>query len=127
MKTFKFLLLAVAAIVCLSACSKSKDDSPASSVHKAKFRVEVSAGASIIGMTYGYDDQFKTQSTPSGTVWESAEVTIPAGARTVWMETSGQSPNASGTMKAQIYIDGVLKKEVTSSGIALVGSPRYNF
>ena len=130
MKTLKnYLLLgfALTFTVVLLSCSKKKDEQPSNSSHKVVFKVEASAGSNIIVANYGYDGKVTQVGSLSGTTWSSPEITVPAGTIVVAGGAGGNGANASSTIKMQIYVDGVLKKESTGSGVGLTVAVTHTF
>lgn len=128
-KTIKTLVLSVFAVMLftsLMSCKKDEDQ-PAKSSHKVVFKLEASAGSNITTVVYGYDTNATTATSLSGTSWTSPEITVPAGTMTLNIASGATGANASSTLKAQIYVDGVLKKEGTSSGTILSASASYQF
>lgn len=117
-------VLAVACIAFLVRCSKN--DTPAGKSKKLVFKAEASAGAAINLAVYGYDATLTTASSLSGTTWTSPEVTAPASASLASLTVNAIGVNAASTLKVQVYVNGVLKKEGTSSGTALSATAQYN-
>ncbi len=127
-KTFP-LALAFAAIF-VSSCSSDNTNTPGPSPatsHKVLFKAQVSAGSNIEQAVYGYDSDLTTATSLSGTTWQSPELTAPAGTVNAGITIDGVGADANATIKVQIYIDGVLKKEGTGSGSALVATAQYSF
>lgn len=128
-KTIKTIVLSVFGLMLftsLLSCKKD-DDQPAKASHKVVFKLEASAGSNITTVVYGYDANATTATSLSGTSWTSPEITVPAGTMTLNIASGATGANASSTLKAQIYVDGVLKKEGTSSGAILSASASYQF
>lgn len=114
------------AIVSFMACSKdNKNNSPATS-HKLVYKAEASAGSNINISVYGYDATLTTASALSGTTWTSPEITAPANSNVATIMVNAMGVNISSTLKVQIFVDGVLKKEGTSTGTALSATAQYN-
>ena len=68
----------------------------------------------------------------SGITWTSPEITktagIPKGSslqQTTFVDVKATGVNATSTLKVQIWIDGVLKKEVITTGQDLNAEARY--
>lgn len=123
------LIILVISIFSFVGCSRdSSDDAPpaTSTTHKVVFKAEVSAGSSISQATYGYDSSFTSASSLSGVTWSSPEITVPANTTAVSATVYAIGNSASSTIKTQIYVDGVLKKEATGSGEALIAHAAYN-
>lgn len=125
------VLLATMLMGFVSSCSKDDDDTPnvngAKKTHKVVFKAIASAGADIDGAVYGIDSNVTTATSLSGTTWSSPEVTSEAGAYNANVVVNAIGPNASSTLKVQIWVDGELKKEGTSSGQYLSASASYTF
>src|SRR5687767_14448557 len=112
-------LLFFPALLCMLAfagCS-GKDDNPAPSGHKIKYKVEVSSGSTIHTVIYmaasGENTTLANLSVPT---WESAEFNMPASTGAVSIAAVGTAANASATIKVQIFVDGVMKKESSATG-----------
>lgn len=118
-------LLFFPALLCMLAfagCS-GKDDNPAPSGHKIKYRAEVSSGSSLHTVVYmAASGQSTTLSNLTGTTWESAEFNMPASTGAVSIAGVGTAANASATIKVQIFVDGVMKKESTATGQTSFGA-----
>lgn len=107
-------------------CSKKNDDTPSGSSKKVVFKAEASVGSSVNLAVYGYDASLTTASSLSGTTWTSPEITVPASANVASITVNGMGSNASSTLKVQIFVNGELKKEGTSSGTALSAFAQFN-
>jgi hypothetical protein len=125
MKKYFFLTLAVLATLVFTSCSK-KDD-PAKSSHTIVFKAKTSSDAHVDTAIYGYDSKVTTASSLSGATWASPEVSVPAGATMANVVVNGIGTGASSTLKVEIYVDGQLKAEGTSSGEALSASASFKF
>lgn len=75
---------------------------------------------------YGYDATLTTVSGINSQSWTSPELTVPSGANVASIIANAAGANASSTLKVQVYVDGVLKKEGTSTGTALSATAQYN-
>ncbi|KMQ69464.1 hypothetical protein ACM39_04085 [Chryseobacterium sp. FH2] len=127
--TFVVLLTAML-IGFVSSCSNDDDDDNtpgAGKAHKVVFKAEASAGSNISVAVYGIDGDATSASSLSGTTWTSPEVTSESGAYSANVAVSATGANASSTLKVQIWVDGELKKEGTSSGQVLSASANYAF
>ena len=126
-----FLMLAAALIFgFVSSCSDDDDDDPvngAGETHKVVFKAIASSGSNIDVAVYGIDGNPTTASSLSGTTWSSPEVTAEKGAYTANVAVNAIGAGASSTLKVQIWVDGELKKEGTSSGQYLSASTSYTF
>jgi hypothetical protein len=133
MNTFKKHTLKIvtffAAVILLASCGKDDNNTPTPSptAHKVIFKAEASAGSNISIAVYGYDASTTTASSLSGTTWTSPEITVPAGTVVASAAVNATGANASSTLKVQVWVDGVMKKEATSSGAFLSAQATYNF
>jgi len=124
-KIATFLILALSAFAFTSCSKDDGDDANGGNSHKLVFKAEVSAGSSINQSVYGYDTSLTTVTGLGGLAWTSPEVTAPANARVASFVVNAVGANASSTLKLQVFVDGVLKKESTSTGTALVSQAQY--
>ncbi|PWN66620.1 hypothetical protein [Chryseobacterium oncorhynchi] len=125
-----FVLLATMLFGFVTSCSKDDDDNNvngAGKSHKVVFKAIASSGADIDVAVYGIDGNPTTATSLSGTTWTSPEVTSEAGAYNANVAVNAVGTNASSTLKVQIWVDGELKKEGTSSGQYLSASASYVF
>lgn len=126
-----FVLLATMLFGFVTSCSKDDDDdnnvNGAGKSHKVVFKAIASSGSNISGAVYGIDGNPTTATSLSGTTWTSPEVTSEAGAYNANVAVNALGANASSTLKVQIWVDGELKKEGTSSGEILAASASYVF
>ncbi|MFP3598281.1 hypothetical protein [Chryseobacterium sp. SIMBA_029] len=127
-----FYVFAMAMLLGITfSCSKDDDDdnnvAGSNGTHKVVFKAEASSGSNISIAVYGYDANATTATSLNGTSWSSPEITVPAGALTLNAAVNATGANASSTLKVQIYVDGVLKKEGTSSGQYLSASANHTF
>ncbi len=120
------IVLLVLTVIFFVGCSKDKKGTSPSTSHKLVFKAEASAGSSLNMAVYGYDATLTTASSLSGTTWTSPEITAPAGSTVASIAVNAMGANASSTLKVQVYVNGVLKKEGTSSGAALSATAQYN-
>lgn len=124
------VLLAAVLMGFVASCSKDDDDdnvTGAKKSHKVVFKAIASSGANINGAVYGIDSDATTVTSLSGTTWSSPEVTSEAGAYNANVVVNAIGTGASSTLKVQIWVDGELKKEGTSSGEYLSASASYVF
>lgn len=111
-----------------SACKKDdKDDAPGRTTHKLVFKAEGSAGVNLTVVAYGYDTQITSASNLSGNTWSSAEINVPASAVSANITINGTGVSSTATLKVQIYVDGQLKKEATSTGTILSATGQHSF
>lgn len=123
-----FLLLATTVLLGFATSCSSDDDQPnPATSHKIVFKAQASSGSDINIAVYGIDGSATTATSLTGTTWTSPEITAPAGTLTANVGVNAVGANASSTLKVQIYVDGELKKEGTSSGQTLSASANYNF
>lgn len=122
----KLLSVAFAAML-FSACSKGGDTEPGTNAsRKIMFKAEASAGSALHMVVYGYDTDLTTISSLGGTTWTSPEITTPAGATVASITVNARGANPASTLKVQVYVDGILKKETGSMGTALSATAQYN-
>lgn len=128
MKMFMKLFLPVMLFtVVFSACSKDKDK-PSGGNHKVVFKAMGSAGTNITTAIYvdgGGENVSETNL--SGSTWESGELTFSSSVQAINFGVQATGPNASSTMKVQIIVDGVVKKESSATGTILVPSATFYF
>ncbi|WP_160138404.1 hypothetical protein [Chryseobacterium sp. c4a] len=123
------VLLATMLMGFVASCSKDDDDNVngAKKSHKVVFKAIASTGTNIDGAVYGIDGNPTTATSLSGTTWSSPEVTSEAGAYNANVVVNAIGVDATSTLKVQIWVDGELKKEGTSSGQYLSASASYIF
>jgi hypothetical protein len=127
MKFLRNSLLALMFASIFTGCSKDDDNKPSSSSHKVTFKAVASTGSNISIAVYGYDANPTTATSLSGTTWSSPELTVPAGTVLATAAVSATGVDASSSLKVQIFVDGELKKEGTSTGEILSASATYSF
>lgn len=120
------LLLIVAVLFTLAGCSKKNQRTPANVSHKVIFKAEASSGSFINMVVYGYDVTLTPVSGINTSTWSSPELTVPATANIASITANALGTNASATLKVQVYVNGVLKKEGTSTGTALSATAQFN-
>ncbi len=123
-------MLAMMLIGFVSSCSNDDDDNNvngAGKSHKVVFKAIASAGSNIEIAVYGIDGNPTTASSLSGTTWSSPEITSEAGAYNANVAVNAIGADGSSTLKVQIWVDGELKKEGTSSGQYLSASASHTF
>lgn len=133
MKTTKkrmstFLMLAITAFA-FTACSKDEDgDDPGAIVpaHTLVFKAETTSDLKISHLLYGYDADLTSVSGLNTITWTSPEVPVPASATKASFSVNGVGTNAASTLKVQVYVDGVLKKEEMKTGSILSVQAEYN-
>lgn len=112
-----------------TSCSNDDDDDipGTNKTHKVVFKAEASAGSNIEIAVYGIDGNPTTATSLSGTTWSSSEITTEAGAMSANVAINAVGASTSSTLKVQIWVDGELKKEGTSSGQYLSASASHTF
>ncbi|OBW42763.1 hypothetical protein AB670_00847 [Chryseobacterium sp. MOF25P] len=114
----------------VTSCSNNDDDDNipgTNKTHKVVFKAEASSGSNIDIAVYGIDGNPTTATSLSGTTWTSPEITTEAGAFNANVAVNAIGASASSTLKVQIWVDGELKKEGTSSGQYLSASASHTF
>lgn len=106
-------------------CS-SDDKGPNNTTKKVVFKAEASTGSSINMAVYGYDATLTSVSSINNQSWTSPEITVPASANVASVIANAMGANAASTLKVQVYVNGVLKKEGTSTGTALSATAQYD-
>jgi hypothetical protein len=98
--------------------------------HKIMYKAEVSAGSNL--KMVEWTGHFDPPTSVSGTTW-TTETTETMRLRVgeivndpVFINAYATGANSSSTLKVQIYVDGVLKKEVTTTGQDLKSKANYN-
>jgi hypothetical protein len=127
MKFLRNALLTLMFASIFTGCSKDDDAKPSSTAHKVIFKAIASTGSNISVAVYGYDSTPTTATSLSGTTWTSPEVNVPAGTVVATAAVSATGVDASSSLKVQIFVDGELKKEGTSTGEILSASVSYRF
>lgn len=124
----KYAAIIFATLITISifGCSKDKDDKPSATSHKIVFKAEASSGSTLQLVVFGYDNTLTTASSLGGTTWTSPEITAPANATVASVVLNAIGANAASTLKVQVYVDGVLKKEGTGTGTALTATAQFN-
>ncbi|HEY9259489.1 hypothetical protein [Chitinophaga sp.] len=124
----KILIPALLLATLFSACKKDdNDNAPGKTSHKVVFKAVGSTGVDLNVVVYGYDTQLTSNSGLSGNTWTSPEINVPASAINAGITIDGIGTSNTSTLKVQIYVDGQLKKEGTSSGPVLAATAQYNF
>lgn len=129
MKSLKSLLLPVLALsIGMAACGGKDDDpAPGRSAKKVQFKATGSTGVKIMNAVYGFDQSITTASDINAQTWQSAVIDVPGSALGATCVIGAVGPNASSTLKVEMYIDGQLKKTGTSSGTALSAGTQIVF
>lgn len=126
-QTLKYTFVILLTALFLGITSSCSDDDDNGTSHKVVFKAIASSGSDIDVAAYGYDSTITTATSLSGTTWTSPEITVPAGAVMASVGVNAEGANPSSTLKVQIYVDGELKKEGTSSGEILSAQANYSF
>ncbi len=111
--------------LCFAGCTKD-NNTPDNKSYKIVFKAEASNGSTLNMAVYGYDATLTTLSNIGGITWTSPEITTKPGASVASVSLNAMGLNASSTLKVEIFVDGVLKKEGTSSGTALSANARFD-
>lgn len=74
-------------------------------------KAETSSGSTLSHLLYGYDSNQTTVSGLGVATWTSLEIALPENASVVNFTANGVGIDAASTLKLQIFVDGVLKKE----------------
>jgi ABC-type oligopeptide transport system substrate-binding subunit len=113
----------------LVSCSKSSDNKPSGSTsHKIIYKATATNGAVIDGVSY--TDAQGDQTSLNGlnaTTYTSPEITVPASQESVIFAAEGEGTGASSTITVNIYVDGVIKKTNTGSGLGISIPTSYTF
>lgn len=123
-----YSLLALLFSLVFVSCSKDDDKpGPSKTSHKVVFKAIASEGSNITVAVYGYDSEITTATSLNGSTWTSPEVTVPAGTIVANASVGADGKDANSSLKVQVYVDGELKKEGTSTGEFLNASASYSF
>lgn len=120
--SLKLLFLPALLFALVFAGCSGKDDNPAPSGHKIQYKAEVSSGSTISSVIYFTASGNTTVSSLAVTKWESAVLDLPASAGHATVAVVGVGANAQATMKVQVWVDGVMKKESTATGQTSFGA-----
>lgn len=124
-----YLVLSVSVLYLFVGCSNDDNDgssTPPPSTYEIVFKAEASTGSTLNMSTFGYDSTLTNVSSIGGTTWTSTSITAPSSANVASVSMNAIGANASSTLKVQIYVNGVLKKEGFSTGTALAATAQYN-
>lgn len=119
------LILLIFATLFFFSCSKD-DDSPINTSNKVIFKAEASSGSLINMIVYGYDTTLTTISNVNSQSWTSPEITVPSNANVASIMVNAMGASASSSLKVQVYVNGTLEKQGTSTGTALSATAQYN-
>jgi pyridoxal biosynthesis lyase PdxS len=112
-----------------TACSKDDGGSeniPNASTHTLVLKAETSSGSTLSHLLYGYDSNQTTVSGLGVATWTSLEIALPENASVVNFSANGVGIDAASTLKLQIFVDGVLKKEEVGTGTILSVRTHHN-
>jgi len=131
-RVFKGVFVAFITVMVLSlveSCRKDNDDDTSEDIktQKVVFKAEASSGVNISKAVYGIDGNPITVTGLSGTTWTSPEITTEGIVYNSNVVVNATGVDAASTLKVQIWVDGVLKKESVSSGLTLSASTSYTF
>lgn len=131
-QVFKGVFVALIAVMVLSlveSCRKDNDDDTSEDIktQKVVFKAEGSSGVNISKAVYGIDGNPITVTGLSGTTWTSPEIAAEGVVYNSNVVVNATGVDAASTLKVQIWVDGVLKKESVSSGLTLSASTSYTF
>lgn len=131
-QVFKGVFVALIAVMVLSlveSCRKDNDDDTSEDIktQKVVFKAEASSGVNISKAVYGIDGNPITVTGLSGTTWTSPEITAEGVVYNSNVVVNATGVDAASTLKVQIWVDGVLKKESVASGLTLSASTSYTF
>lgn len=131
-QVFKGVFVAFITVMVLSlveSCRKDNDDDTSEDIKTQKivFKAEGSSGVNISKAVYGIDGNPITVTGLSGTTWTSPEIAAEGVVYNSNVVVNATGVDAASTLKVQIWVDGVLKKESVSSGLTLSASTSYTF
>jgi len=131
-QVFKGVFVAFITVMVLSlveSCRKDNDDDTSEDIktQKVVFKAEGSSGVNISKAVYGIDGNPITVTGLSGTTWTSPEIAAEGVVYNSNVVVNATGVDAASTLKVQIWVDGVLKKESVSSGLTLSASTSYTF
>lgn len=121
----KLLALSFCLVVLTALFSCSKDDDKNNGPRNVEFRVTASSNASISTVVHSnVQGEATTLTSLSGNTW-STKLTVNADVQAISLGANATATDATGTLKVQILIDGVVVKENTSSGQYLSATTVY--
>lgn len=126
----KITSLFVLTMIALAFTGCSKDDgesegAPIAGTHKLVLKA-VASGSTINHLLYGYDNEMTSVSGISETSWTSPEITLPVNASVANFTANGVGATDASTLKVQVFVDGVLKKEEVGTGTILSVRTHHN-
>lgn len=119
------LLMALGLVFSLTSC-RDDDNNSGSGNHKVVFKAVGSEGVMIhvVGHNVGTDMHNFTDLNVNS--WSSQEISF-SGNAPLNITVNGVGTNANSTLKAQIFVDGTLVKEGTSTGTYLSATAVHNY
>ncbi|PRB01326.1 hypothetical protein CQ046_15720 [Chryseobacterium sp. MYb7] len=132
-------LLLGSLFVSVTSCKSNEDEIEQKIAHKWYYKVEASEGAAITIISYANHVSGETKNISingiSGTTWTSgefSETSIAVPRKHKWaipmhIKAKANGTDISSTLKVQIYVDGVLVKEVKDIGLIPSAEARYEF
>lgn len=134
--TTLFLSLIIIGLFAIVTSCNNDDHSVYPVTHKVVYKAEGSAGINITSAEYNDEPgsaDFIIVKNINSNVWASPEITsvISVGvgkplAVDAVLRINATGADDSSTLKVQIYVDGVLKKEVVTTGVDLKTETKYN-
>ncbi|WP_370030973.1 hypothetical protein [Flavobacterium sp. 28YEA47A] len=115
-------------VLAFTGCSKDdggSDTTPIAGTHKLVLKAQTS-GSTIHHLLYGYDDEMTSVSGISETSWTSPEIALPENASVANFTANAVGADDASTLKVQIFVDGVLKKEEVGTGTILAVRARHS-
>ena len=133
--TIKLGLLSLMVLSLFAAVTScSRDEEKYDVTHKVIYKAEVSAGSNITSVQFNEPGREpKPAVSISGTTWVSPEITrtekLSVGTAfplTALADVKATGATISSTLKVQIYVDGILKKEEVVTGQNLKAIAQYD-
>lgn len=122
----RMLLMALGLVFAVSSCSKDEGGGGNSGTHKVVFKGVGSDGVVIGTVGYSIGTEIHTKGDLSVNSWSTEELTFTGNTPlNVTVNATGTNPNS--TVKAQIFVDGKLVKEGTSTGTYLSATAAHNY
>lgn len=107
----------------IAACSSDNDNSIAGK--KASFKVVGSNGANISTIVYALGSETFPVTNVNNTSWSSQEITIPNNVNTLSLSGNATGTSQSSSIRLEIYVNGQLKKQQTTSGTVMSTFTQY--
>ncbi|WP_199118569.1 hypothetical protein [Pedobacter sp. ASV28] len=125
MKKFRKLLAISSCLIVLTVLFSCKKDKDTDKSHEVEYKVIASSNATISAVVHTNVQGDATTLTSIGSNTWSAKVTVQAGVQAISLGANAIATDATGTLRIQIIVDGVVVKENTSSGQALSATAVY--